>query len=432
MASSWQSADALEIPAGRVARGRVRVPSSKSFTHRHLALALLAGRPFRLERPLLAEDTGLFQEALSRLGWEVAVGPGEVRLAPPRHPVEEAELACGNAGTLLRLLTAVLTAIPGRWRLDGNPRLRQRPLGPLVDALRNLGAEIHYLGEGGHPPVEVIGGTLEGGETGLDAGDSSQYLSALLIAGQRARRPAAVLPSALVSAPYVAVTRAVVAQWGGRVEEIAGGFRSLPSPLLLDRAAVEGDYSAAAYPAAAAVLTGGEVLLEGLAEGSVQGDRRFLELLVEMGGRVEQSHAGITVAGSGGPLKGLTADLAGMPDQVPTLAALAPFALGVTRILGVPHLRLKESDRLRAMATELARLGVPVAELPAGLEVHGIWADRPPAVEPVVVEPWDDHRIAMSLALVGLRRPGVRVARPGVVTKSYPDFWEHLWCLLGL
>lgn len=424
-------ADPLEVPSGRVARGALRVPPSKSITHRHLALALLSGVPFTLERPLRAEDTDLFLGALRRLGWTVDEGEEAVRLEPPLQPPEAAEIPCGNAGTLLRFLTAALTTVPGRWRLDGVARLRERPVGPLVEALGRLGAQIRFLGSRGYPPLEIDGGTLEGGETSVDAGSSSQYLSALLLAAQRARRSTAIRVTALTSAPYVAVTRRVLELWGGGVEDREGGLVVHPARLELQRASVEGDDSAAAYPAAAAALTGGKVLLGGLAPGSAQGDRGFLGLLQKMGASVDWQEETVSVASSG-RLEGITADLGGMPDQVPTLAALAPFARGVTRIVEVPHLRIKESDRLRAMATELARLGVPVRELADGLEVQGAWAEASPPADPVVVETWGDHRIAMSLALVGLRRPGVRIAVPGVVAKSYPGFWEDLWSLLAI
>src|SRR5579862_4711576 len=200
---------AQPIPSGRQARGRVRVPPSKSITHRYLDLALLARRPLILERPLLAEDTRLFLAALARCGWTVEERSGEeIRLAPPGGggslgaPIE---IFCGNAGTMLRFLIASLAALPGRWLLDGVARLRERPVGPLVEALRRLGAEVRYLDHPGRVPLEIAGATLGGGVTGLDAGESSQFLSALLMAGLAAPRPLVVEVSALTSAPYVEV-----------------------------------------------------------------------------------------------------------------------------------------------------------------------------------------------------------------------------------
>lgn len=441
--TGWSSTptEALAIPCGRRAHGRVRVPSSKSLTHRYLNLALLAGRPLVVERPLLAEDTRLFLAALARCGWAVEERPEEVRLGPPpgggagalaaAMPVE---IFCGNAGTMLRFLIAALAALPGRWRLDGVARLRERPIGPLVEALRRLGAEIRHLDRPGCVPVEIGGGTLAGGVANLDAGESSQYLSALLMAGLAAPGPVAVEVTALASAPYVEVTLAAARHCGGRIEELrgAGGalrFQVRPGLLPPPRLRVEGDASAACYPAGAAALTGGEVVIEGLTAASHQGDRRFLDLLSRMGAAVAWRGDAVEVRGDG-RLLAVEEDLSAMPDQVPTLAALAPFARGTTRIRNVAHLRLKESDRLSAMARELRRLGAEVEEGPDRLDIAGIWCDAPPPSGPVAVDTHGDHRIAMSLALTGLRRPGVVVEAPQVVAKSYPAFWQDLLGLL--
>lgn len=426
----------------------MRVPSSKSITHRYLNLALLARRPLIVERPLLAEDTRLFLAALARCGWTVEEGPREIGLAPPAAgdstyapPAGGAlataamtEIFCGNAGTMLRFLVASLAALPGRWRLDGVARLRERPVEPLVEALRRLGAQVRYLGHPGHVPLEIAGGTLGGGVTSLDAGESSQFLSALLMAGLAAPRPLTVEVTALTSVPYVEVTLAAVRRCGGRIEALPGEgsklrYRVAPGLLPPPRLRVEGDASAACYPAAAAALSGGCVVLEGLSAESPQGDRRFLELLTKMGAEVAWN--GAEVAVRGGRLQAVEADLAAMPDQVPTLAALAPFARGTTRIRNVAHLRLKESDRLSAMASELRRLGAEVEEGPDRLDIAGNWWQAAPPCNRVAVDTHGDHRIAMSLALVGLRRPGVVVESPQVVAKSYPAFWQDFLGLLS-
>jgi 3-phosphoshikimate 1-carboxyvinyltransferase len=415
-----------------VARGSLRVPPSKSVTHRQLALALLAGAPVEVRRPLRAEDTGLFLAALRTAGWRVEERPEAVELAPGPAPAA-ATVDCGNAGTLLRFLVALFATQPGRWTLDGTPRMRQRPVGPLVAALRELGVEVRWGGAEGYPPLTIQGGGWQGGETTVDAGESSQYLSALLLAALASPRPTLVRVLALTSAPYVEVTLRLIAQWGGRVDRHPEGFLVTPGLVPRSSVEVEGDWSAAAYPAAAALLTGGEVLLFGLDPGSAQGDRGFLDLLMEIGAEVAWRGDALRVAG-GGPLLAVDADLGAMPDQVPTLAALAPFLRGTTTIRNVPHLRIKESDRLAAMATELRRVGAGAEELPDGLLLPGVWAEgegvRPPG-SPVVVDAHGDHRIAMSLALVGLRRPGIAVACPEVVGKSYPGFWDDLDALLG-
>lgn len=425
------------VPSGGVVRGRVTPPPSKSVTHRYLDLALLSGAAAVVRRPLLAEDTRLFLDVLRELGWTVEVAEDAATLAPPAPPgaPASAELFCGNAGTLFRFLTASLAVLPGRWRLDGTPRLRERPVGPLVAALSGLGARIESA-RPGRAPLTVHGPTLEGGRAVLDAGESSQYLSALLMACLRAPRPTELQVPALTSGPYVELTRRAIRRFtrtdpivvAGEVYRIAPA-RLAPPPDL----AVEGDWSAACYPAAAAAITGGRVVLDGLDSESAQGDRAFLDLLAHMGARIERAGDGIAV--EGGALTALEVDLSASPDQVPTLAAIAPFAHGTTRIYNIQHLRIKESDRLRAMAIGLSRLGVPVEELPDGLVIEGCWSGESGGVpesarRPVLVDPAGDHRIAMSLALVGLRRPGVTMARPDVVEKSYPGFWDDLDALL--
>jgi len=406
------------VRAGGVVRGRARVPPSKSLTHRGYAVALLARRPTVLLRPLDAEDTRLFQSALETLGFDVERAGERVRVAPSGRVVERGQLDCGNAGTLFRFLVALLATVPGEWVLDGVARLRERPVGPLVEALVPLGVEIDWLGAPGHAPLRIRGGTLTGGVTYLDAGESSQYLSALLLAGQRAAAPIEIEVERLVSAPYVDLTIDLILAQGGVVERPTGEiFRTRPSALAGGEIGIEADLSAAAYPAAAAALAGGEILLEGVRLDSRQGDRRLLELLARMGARVEPAPGGVRVARG--------------DDQVPTLAALAPFARGTTRIANVAHLRLKESDRLAAMASELRRAGAEVDELADGLVIRGVWADAPPPAAPVVVDPHGDHRIAMAMALAGLRRPNLSISDPQCVAKSYPLFWRDLAHWLG-
>ena len=429
MDSSWISADPVAVPSGRVARGRIRVPSSKSVTHRQLALALLSQREILVRNPLRAEDTDLFLGLLRGLGYRVEETIDAVRLVPPDRLPPTARFECGNAGTLLRLVIGCATVLPGRWTIDGSSRLRERPIGPLVEALRTLGARIVFDGAEGFAPVTVSGGRLAGGETEVDAGASSQYLSAVLLAGLGAEAPVSVRALALTSAPYVELTMAAIESWGGEVERVDDCYRVAPSRLARTEVDIEGDESAAAYPAAAAVVTGGAVEIEGLASSSRQGDRGFAEILGRMGARVDWEDgrrrvtAGVSLRGIG------PVDLSAMPDQVPTLAAVAALADGPTRITGVAHLRIKECDRLQAMRTELVRLGFGVEETEDGLVLDG--RPEPLPTEPTVVEAYDDHRIAMSLAIVGLRRPGVLVSTPSVVAKSYPSFWADLGSLIG-
>jgi 3-phosphoshikimate 1-carboxyvinyltransferase len=421
----------IAVPSGRQASGIVRPPSSKSLTHRALALALLARKPAVISQPLEAEDTTLFLRALENLGFRCHRTLDRVAVSPPDRLPPEATLACGNAGTMFRFLVAIAATLPGSWRIDGVARLRERPIRPLTEALQRLGVKIAFEGVAHHAPLVVHGGRLPGGKIGLDASASSQYLSALLLAGQRAEGAIEIEVPALASAPYVGLTVDMIERFAGRVES-SGGDRwiSFPSELGAAEVEIEADFSAAAYPAAAAALTGGTVRIDAISQRSRQGDRRFLDLLQGMGAAVAWNETGGTVA-AGGELRAIDADLADIPDQVPTLAALAPFARGTTRIRNVAHLRIKESDRLAAMTEELRRAGASVDERPDGLVIPGVWADAAPPDSAVLVDSHRDHRIAMAMALVGLRRPNLSVADPLCVAKSYPAFWRDLARLLG-
>ena len=420
--------------SGRV-EGVVEPPGSKSVSHRAMNLALIGRRATTIENLLSADDLAAFVEVLRRMGWGVdEASPSGVRVAPPEAaPSREAvRLDCRSAGTLLRLLTATCAVTPGEWILDGSSRLRERPVGPLVGVLRQLGATIEELGQPGCAPLRIRGGSLAGGRAEIDAGESSQYVSALLMAALSADGPIKLVVPFLVSSPYVDITLQVMSDFGASVVVRRDGdareYRIEPGrPAVAgDRYRVTGDDSAAAYPAAAAALCGGSVSLRGLSAGVGQGDRAFLDVLARMGAVVRASADEIRVEG-GGRLTSLDCDLSEMPDQVPTLATVAAFADGVTHIRNVAHLRIKESDRLAAMATELRRVGVSVDERPDGLSVVGDpGLAAPPDAPRVLIDTYDDHRIAMSMALVGLRRGGLSIRCPEVVAKSYPGFWRDL------
>ncbi|MCZ6726415.1 MAG: 3-phosphoshikimate 1-carboxyvinyltransferase [Acidobacteria bacterium] len=422
--------DPLQVPCGGRAAGRLRPPSSKSQTQRYYNLALLSRGPTTIERVLHSEDCDRFAAGLRAAGCRLEERDDRVRIEPPAAP-GHGVIDCGASGTMMRLLTAALCAVPGRWRVDGAQRLRERPLAPLVEVLADLGAQLDPLGVPGFVPLEIAGGRFRGGRAKIDASESSQFVSALLMLGAVSTRGLTLEVASLVSQPYVELTRAALTQFGAPVSELEPGLLSVgPVRMRGARVTVEADVSAACYAAAAAALTGGWVDLEGVDRSSVQGDVGFFDLLGAMGADIDWGTGAVRVSGAE-RLRALDADLSSMPDQVPTLAALAPFAAGTTIIRNVPHLRLKESDRLAAMAAELGRMGVPVEERPDGLVVEGCWASRQPPADAVIVEAHDDHRVAMSCALVGLRRPGVRVAKPEVVAKSYPGFWDDLRGLMG-
>ncbi|MDH3255583.1 MAG: 3-phosphoshikimate 1-carboxyvinyltransferase, partial [Acidobacteriota bacterium] len=337
--------------------------------------------------------------------------------------VRSCSISCGASGTMLRFLTAALTTLDGEFVLDGVERLRERPLGELIQALRSLGARIECLGREGFAPLRITGGELAGGRVEIPAGISSQFVSALLMAATRATARLEIKARDPVSAPYLDVTKKVLRDWGAEIEEGGGGTLMVdPVELTGGRFVVEGDFSSACYLAAGAALLGGRLSLPGLDTRSAQGDRLFLDLLAAMGAKVEWRNGVLCVEGQG-QLVALDRDMSGMPDQVPTVAALAPFARGTTRIRNVPHLRLKESDRLAAVAKGLRAVGAQVEELEDGLTIPGIWAEVEPACDEAVIDTFNDHRIAMSFAVLGLRRRHVSIASPRVVEKSYPSFW---------
>jgi 3-phosphoshikimate 1-carboxyvinyltransferase len=414
------SSDGLDLPSG-VVRGALTLPGSKSGTNRLLVMALFARQPVRLVGALRSADTAAMARALETLGFGVAED-GEALVLTPGPPPPRATIDCGASGTMLRFLTAVLCTIPGAWRLDGVPRLRQRPMGPLVQALRELGADVQCVGGAGLAPIEVVGGSLRGGGVALDAGESSQFVSALLLAGLGAREPVEVTVERLTSRPYVDLTLEAIGAAGGRVSRRADRFRVEPGPVRGGVYRVEPDLSSAGYAAAGAALTGGEVEIKGVSLGSRQPDARFLALLESMGARLRSTPGGLQVRGR--RLRAVTVDAGNFPDQVPTLAAIAPFASGTTEILGVGHLRLKESDRLQAMSAVLRAAGATVAEQRAALVIPGVWAEEAAPSPIAELDPCGDHRIAMSAAVLALRRPGLRLTDPGVVVKSYPDFWQ--------
>jgi 3-phosphoshikimate 1-carboxyvinyltransferase len=423
--------DGYEIPSGLVASGRVRPPSSKSLTQRAFNLSLLAKRPCVISRPLISEDTDLYLAALERLGYRWTRDRDRLSIHPGKL-TSGGRIGCGLNGTMLRFLTAALSTVPGEWILDGSERLRKRPIGPLVEALRSLGADIRYGAREGFAPISVLGGALGGGRVELDASQSSQFLSAILMAATQAQDAVEVKVGTVASGPYVELTREVMSAFGAVCvhDSQAGTYRVEPIALAGVDFEVEGDFSSAAYAAAAAIVTGGSVWIEGLRRNSRQGDRRFLDVLGEMGAGLTWRDEGVEVR-AGTRWQGIEIDLSEMPDQVPTIAVLAPFARGETLVKNVGHLRLKESDRLAAMVTELDRLGASIKETADGLEIEGTWADRgaiPTAA--VTVETYGDHRVAMSLAICGLARPGVTVGAPGVVAKSYPSFWADFENLL--
>jgi 3-phosphoshikimate 1-carboxyvinyltransferase len=396
------------------------LPGSKSYTHRALMAAALAAGDSLLTNALKAEDTELTAQALAQLGagidWQgtaIRVTGKEGRWRPVTQPIY-----LGNSGTSMRFLTALVALGEGEYVLTGTDRLCQRPLGELLEALAQVGVRTVSEKGDGCPPVRVTGG-LTGGKARLSGAISSQYLSALLFIGPLAPKGLVIeVTGELVSRPYVDLTLEVLEEFGisyyregYRLFQLPGGQCYLPREYQ-----IEADASSASYFWAAAALTGGRVTITNLRLASRQGDAAFPRVLERLGCVIESTEAGLKV--TGGTLQGVEADMATMPDLVPTLAVLAAFAQGQTVITGVAHLRHKESDRLHAVATELAKMGIKARETDDGLIIRG--------GEPrgAVIDTYDDHRIAMSFAVAGLKVPGVVINHPGCVAKSFPEFWE--------
>jgi 3-phosphoshikimate 1-carboxyvinyltransferase len=415
------------VPVTRPIQGSVRPPGSKSITNRALVLAALADGTSRLGGVLDSQDTRVMVESLRRLGISVTHQPtdctAQIAGCGGRPPEGSANLWLENSGTSIRFLTAVACLGCGTYRLDGNARMRQRPIGDLCDALNALGGGAICAQQNGCPPVAVKGSQLRGGTAHVAADISSQFLSALLMAAPCALSPVElVLRGGLVSEPYVDMTIRIMRSFGVNVEQAASGhYRTVPQRYHGIPYDVEPDASAASYFFAAAAITGGEVTVQGLSRGSLQGDVRFVTVLEQMGCEVRWGESSITVCGK--PLRGVDVDMNDISDTAQTLAAVALFAEGPTRLRNVAHIRHKETDRINAVATELRRLGISVDEHEDGLTIY------PGPARPATIETYDDHRMAMSFALIGLKVPSMRIADPGCTAKTYPRFFDDLRAL---
>ncbi len=404
----------------------VEVPGSKSYTNRAFLIAAMAEGRSVLRGALVSEDTERMMDSLQRLGFHVGpLGPDsfEVDGQGGRIPAESAELFVGNAGTATRFLAAFLGLGHGTYLVDGIERMRQRPIQPLLDALQALGVDAVSVHGTGCPPVRIQASGFEGGEIRMPGDQSSQYFSALLMVGPLTRRGLVIqVEREMVSQPYIELTADVMAAFGARMEhnadysllQVAGGQRYTGREYR-----VEPDASNASYFFGAAAITGGRVRVPGLGRGSKQGDLRLLEALEQMGCTVTRGDDFIEVSGPE-RLRAVQVDANAYSDMAQTLYALAPFAEGVTEVRNVEHSRLQECDRIAASAAELRRLGQEVEEFPDGLRI------TPGPIQPAIVQTYNDHRMAMAFALVGLKAPGIAIADPTCTRKTFPDYWERL------
>ena len=434
--------ESLDLTLASSAQGVVRLPGSKSISNRILLLATLAEGETQVRELLASDDTARMLEALTALGVSIAhSGDNDYRVrgiggqSKVRFPVAEADLFLGNAGTAFRPLTAVLAMAEGNYRLSGVPRMHQRPIGDLVDALRQLGAEINYLGSDGFPPLEIKPAHIHAGRVTLRGNISSQFLTGLLLALPLSETVAGEgmtieVIGELISRPYVELTIALMARFGVRVEHddwqcftLCGGqyYRS-PGEIF-----VEGDASSASYFLAAGAIGGGPVRVEGVGRGSLQGDIRFAEALQKMGADITFGDNWIEAcAPNSGRLRPIDIDCNHIPDAAMTLAVAALFADGVTVLRNIASWRVKETDRLEAMARELRKLGAEVEEGVDFLRIEPLPSHQFRSAE---IDTYDDHRMAMCFSLASLGTP-LRINDPNCVAKTFPDYFEKFSAII--
>jgi 3-phosphoshikimate 1-carboxyvinyltransferase len=438
--------DRLEIiPLAKPPNATIRVPGSKSITNRALVLAALSSIGFNrtLHGALRSEDTEVMVKGLRKLGYQIETEWPSIRVCHHNSarwvPAESAEIFVSNSGTTMRFLTALCAIGEGRYRLDGVPRMQERPIEDLLAALRDCGVQAYSECGNGCPPVVVEGrGWFRGHGAWLKGSISSQFISALLmVAPFHDLDPFTIaIDGPLVSQPYVDMTLTMMRQWGARwrqspgehVYEFEFDSDSKAEYFGPDEYVIEPDASAASYFFGAAAISSGRVSIPDLGRRSLQGDVRFLEVLAKMGCEFYESSCrpdrtnprSVSTSVHGRPLHGIDVDMNDISDTVMTLAAVACFAEGPTTIRNVAHIRHKETDRLAALATELRRVGAEVDEFADGLTI------TPRPLHGAEIETYNDHRMAMSMALIGLKVPGIVIKSPGCVAKTYPDFWDDL------
>lgn len=413
------------VPVGAPLDATVRVPGSKSVTNRALVCAALAEGTSVLEGALFADDTDAMVGVLRALGLAIRADGDAARLeidgCGGRVPATDAVLHTRQSGTTSRFTVALLAAGEGRYRVEAHPQMQARPMDASFAALGQLGASVD-ADRPGHLPATITAPATPGAVASLPGDASSQFLSGLLLVGPCLPGGLRLeLTTELVSRPYVDLTLAVMAAFGARVDRPDDAtFVVAPTGYRARTYAVEPDASAASYPLAAAAICGGRVTVEGLGDAALQGDAGFADLLGAMGATVARTATSTTVTAERGTLRGGRFDLTHVSDTAQTLAVVAPFAAEPVTIEGIGFIRRKEIDRIAAVATELGRCGVGVAVDDDG------WTIRPGAPHGAVVETYDDHRMAMSFALLGLVTEGIAIAGPGCVAKTFPGYWDLL------
>lgn len=430
MSASYPPKLAMQ-PASSPVNGDVLLPGSKSYTNRALLLAAMADGHSILREVLLSDDTRYMAAALCTLGITVETNEAERRFdvvgTGGTIPVGQAELFVGNSGTSARFLAAFLALGHGEYVVDGVERMRQRPIEPLLDALRQLGVEAISINGTGCPPLRIRSSGFTGGVATIPGDRSSQYFSALLMVGPLAREGLTIeVTGDLVSKPYIDLTADSMHSFGATMVNeqyqrfvVPGGQHYRATDYT-----IEPDASAASYFFALAAATGGRVRVNHLGRASAQGDLRFIDVLEQMGCEIVRDASYTEVSGPA-QLQGVDVDMNGISDTVQTLAAIAPLAASPVNIRNVKHIRYKETDRLSALVNELRRLGVQVDEREDGLTIN------PGRIQAAEIQTYDDHRMAMSFAVLGTAVPGITILDPGCVAKTFPDFFERLAAVVG-
>lgn len=413
------------IPITHPLNATVRVPGSKSITNRALLIASLANGTTKLTNALFSDDSKYFAQALQTLGFDVKLDEAKhemiVKGLGGKIPAKKAELFIGNAGTAARFLSAFLTLGHGQYILDGEPRMRERPIKDLIDSLNQLGVEVEATNN--CPPVEIFAKGLPGGKTKIAGDISSQFLSGLLMVAPYAQSEIEIsLSTELNSKPYVDMTIEMMKDFGVEVERQDHSRFTIHSSqyLPITNYQIESDASAASYFFAAPAICGGTVRVENISRKSLQGDIGFLDVLKQIGCEINEGKDFIEVTGTSS-LQGLDVDMRDIPDTAQTLAAVAPFADSPTRIRGIASARVKETDRVSATCTELKRLGVQVEEHEDGMTIYPCQDFKP-----ATIQTYNDHRMAMAFSLIGLRFDGVTIENPACVSKTFPNYFEVL------
>ena len=411
----------------------IRIPGSKSITNRALLIAALASGTTTLKNVLFSDDTEYMINALTKLGISMDIDKEQNEISVHGkdgvldNPIES--IFIGNSGTCARFLTTAVTLGEGDFVIDGNERMRQRPIQDLVDGLKGLGVDIETDNDSGCPPLVIHANGLKGGMTTVNGSTSSQYLSSILLSAPYAKGPITIyIHGKLVSRPYVVMSTRMMDQFGARVEWNSDNEITTYTDekyIGKDEYVIESDYSSASYFGAAAALTGSHVKMTLLPKDSLQGDKAFLGILQRMGAKIVQRGDAVEVKGTDN-LHGIDVDMFDCSDLVPTVAVLAAFADGTTRITNVENIRVKESDRIAALAMELQKIGADVTEYQDGLEIRGNASE----LHGASINTYDDHRVAMSFSVAGLKIPGIAIENPGCVAKTYPAFFDEFIALV--